>query len=94
MSCCVEVILPCLIFVKVTVVVNCVETSLFRSHFVVYRFSTILLWMECIHVFMVNVSYHIFKLTISGSSIFFFVIFLVLFFAKVKFYVFKDSDKL
>ena len=68
MSCCVEVILPCLIFVKVTVVVNCVEI---RSHFVVYRFTTILLWMECIHVFMVNVSYHIFKLTISGSSIFF-----------------------
>ena len=91
MLCCVEVILPCLIFVKVTVVVNCVEI---RSHLVVYRFTTILLWMECIHVFMVNVSYHIFKLTISGSSIFFFVIFLVLVFAKIKFYVFIDSDKL
>ena len=79
MLCCVEVILPCLIFVKVTVVVNCVEI---RSHLVVYRFTTILLWMECIHVFMVNVSYHIFKLTISGSSIFFLLFFWYLFLQK------------
>ena len=95
MSCSVEVILPCLIFVKVTVVANCVETSLLiLSVISLYSgFQPFYYGWNPLHVFMVNVSYHIFKLAISGSR-FYFVIFLVLVFAKIKFYIFKDSDKL
>ena len=76
MSCSVEVILPCLIFVKVTVVANYVETSLliFSVISLYSGFQPFYYGWNPKHVFMVNVSYHIlnWSLAVVGFILLFF----------------------